>query len=70
MKKFLTFMALSLISGCTIYDTIFATTVYCNTLPESVRQTALERMQGAMDGYPEHSICDTEGFVVDILKPE
>lgn len=69
MGKLFIFTAGLLVSSCTIYDTMFATTVYCNTLPESVRQAALERMKGAMEGYPEHSICDTEGFVIDILKP-
>lgn len=55
-----------LLSGCAP----FATQVYCNTLSEEVREAALKRMQGAWSEYPEHSICDPEGFIIDVLKDE
>lgn len=44
-------------------------TVYCNTLPKDIRDAALRRMQLTMEEYPENSICDTNGFIVDIVKP-
>jgi len=45
-------------------------TVYCNALPEAVRDAALARMQSTMENYPEHSICDTNGFIVDVVSPQ
>lgn len=46
-----------------------AKTIYCNALPQEVRDAALKRMQSTYNDYPDHSICDASGFIVDILTP-
>jgi uncharacterized protein YceK len=71
MKKLLILITTVVsLSGCSVYDMITTTTVYCSELSEDVRQAALERMQDTWSGYPAHSICDNEGFIVDIIKPD
>ena len=73
MKK-LILVACVLLSGCEMLGkgtkAIVSTgTLYCSLVPVEVRTIALERMQGAVEDYPEHSICDTRGFIVDIIVP-
>lgn len=67
-----TLMALivCMLTGCSTYDLLIGSTIYCSDLSDDVRKAALERMQGTWSGYPEHSICDAEGFIVDIIRPD
>lgn len=62
--KVVTLFLVSLLSGCALLDS----TIYCSDLSPEVRKAALKRMQGAWSEYPKHSICDTEGFIIDVLK--
>lgn len=43
--------------------------VYCKMIPDEVKKAALDHMQGIIKDYPEHSVCDVNGFIVDVLKP-
>ena len=63
-------MLFVMLSGCETMDVIVSTgTLYCSLVPADVRAAALVRMQGAIESYPDHSICDPQGFIVDVIVP-
>lgn len=57
------FLLIIYLTSCASLD------VYCDALPEEVKKAALKRMRKEVDGYPRHSICDAEGFIIDIVRP-
>lgn len=71
MKKLLLVLCVMLsLVGCESLDVVVsAGTLYCSAVPVEVREAALARAQGAFTSYPEHSICDTQGFLIDIVVP-
>ena len=76
MKNAILGLLLILISACSsqkffdgIAGVIELKTHYCASIPADVREKALERMQSKYDDYPDHSVCDEQGFILDILEP-
>jgi len=76
MKKLICIAMIGTLVGCAGYEfgdgtkvMLKTKTVYCNVLPEKIRQATLQKMQSMISSYPKHSICDMRGFIVDIVKP-
>lgn len=69
MKKILLVLCV-ILSGCENLEVAVSTgTLYCSLVPADVRAAALARMQSSIESYPDHSICDTRGFIVDFIAP-
>jgi CheY-like chemotaxis protein len=71
MKRPILLLMTIFMHGCAGIDTYrIIKQTYCANVPIEVRQAALSRMQSTIKDYPKHSICDENGFLIDILTPE
>lgn len=70
MKRLLLLFTVMNMHGCATIDTYrLIKHTYCANVPDEVKAAALVRMQSTITNYPKHSICDENGFLIDILEP-